>query len=571
MPSRMADKTIIYDFGANVGGNLDYYLCKADLVVAVEANPSLCRAIEMQFAAEISAGRLVVENVVLVAERGPPSTPFFIHRHNHVLSQWPRPPASKLGEFTEVVLPTRHVLDVIGTYGPAHYIKIDIEHSDAVILRALLENHVRPDYISAEGHDADIFCLLVALGGYNAFKLVDGASVQDVFAALEIATRNGRKTHTFARHSAGPFGNDIPGPWHGKNTFLQVVGRVGLGWKDIHASLVDQPPRQRARPTACAASPSAADGGAPGPLPHHGILRGECLVLAEPLLFMTASGQPIIAPHIDRSANMRSAEQLRHESQAARSLPEIVHDEPSLILSCTWDAAFYHFLYDALGKLAVADCHGITPANHAVYFNTVAPWQRDALELLGVHPRPLPGGAVHRFRQGVIPSYSGIPPGWPTPEFMRFMRRLRSPDAEMVPGRKLFLSRRRGSSSRTLENEGDLYDRYFRARGYELVDPGTLSFADQRKLFSAATHLAGPHGAAFSLLCLGRLPLSVIELHSPHYHAACFRNATTALGGRYAAFNARQRLFQPPHWQANFTLDTGAVAAWLASLPPGMI
>lgn len=303
---------------------------------------------------------------------------------------------------------------------------------------------------------------------------------------------------------------------------------------------------------------------------HHGVLRGEFLVHADPLLFMTASGRPIVSASLERSANMRSAAQFRHESQAARSLPEIVHDEPSLILSCTWDAAFYHFFYDAVGKLVVAEYHGITPANHAVYFNTVAPWQKDALGLLGVHPRPLPGGVVHRFRQGVIPCYSGSPPGLPTPEFMRFMRRLRSPDAEMVPDRKLFLSRGSVTSGRTLENEAALYDQCFRIRGYERVDPGTLSFADQRALFSSATHLAGPHGAAFSLLCLGRLPLSVIELHSPHYHAACFRHATTALGGRYAAFNGRPRLFQPPHWHANFTLDAAAVAAWLASLPPGM-
>jgi hypothetical protein len=29
-------------------------------------------------------------------------------------------------------------------------------------------------------------------------------------------------------------------------------------------------------------------------------------------------------------------------------------------------------------------------------------------------------------------------------------------------------------------------------------------------------------------------------------------------------------LFQPPHWNDNFTLDAGALADWLASLPPGM-
>lgn len=158
----------------------------------------------------------------------------------------------------------------------------------------------------------------------------------------------------------------------------------------------------------------------------------------------------------------------------------------------------------------------------------------------------------------------------PTEESVRFLRRLRHPAADQLPARKLFVTRGRGSFGRTLENEAAIYDRCFRPRGYELVDPGMLPFAEQCALFSASTHIAGPHGAAFSLFCLGRLPLSVIELHSPHYHANCFRTAAAALGARHAAFNARRGLFQPPHWTANFTLDAGAVADWLATLPPGM-
>ena len=35
-------KKIIYDFGANNGDNIEYYLLKSDLVIAVEANPELC-------------------------------------------------------------------------------------------------------------------------------------------------------------------------------------------------------------------------------------------------------------------------------------------------------------------------------------------------------------------------------------------------------------------------------------------------------------------------------------------------------------------------------------------------
>jgi FkbM family methyltransferase len=567
----MGTTTVIYDFGANAGGNIPYYLEKADLVVAVEANPALCRAIEERFADEVAAGRLAIENVVVVAERGLTETPFFVHRAEHVLSQLPRPPARSLAAFEQVVLPARHVVDIVARYGPPHYIKIDIEHSDAVILRELLAHGITPDYISAEAHDVDVFCLLVAVGGYKAFKLVDGATVQDVFAAYDIATRGGRKPHAFPRHSAGPFGNDIPGPWLDTATFFQHLGQVGLGWKDIHASRVDGlGQRSPAPPTSGTVARPSAAARAQGAPPRHGFVRGECLVVADPVLFMATSGQPLVSPGIDRSANLRSQDQFRRDADAARSLPEILHEEPSLILSCTWDAAFFHFLYDALGKLAVAALHGITPTDHAVYFNAVHPWQFDALRQLGVDPRPLVGGVVHRFKRGVIPTYPCTPGNRPTEESVRFLRRLRDPAADLLPARKLFVSRGAVCRGRMLENETEIFGRCFQPRGYELINPGTLSFDDQRTLFSAATHIAGPHGAAFSLLCLGRLPLSVIELHSPHYHAACFRDAARALGARYAAVNARNGLFQPPHWNDNFTLDAGAVADWLATLPPGL-
>lgn len=567
----MGTKTVIYDFGANAGGNIPYYLEKADLVVAVEANPALCRAIEDRFPAEVAAGRLAIENVVIVAERGLTETPFFMHRANNVLSQLPRPSPRRADEFTKVVLPARHVVDIVARYGPPHYIKIDIEHSDAVILRELLGHGITPDYISAEAHDVDVFRLLVAVGGYNAFKLVDGATVQDVFAAHEIATRGGRKPHAFPRHSAGPFGNDIPGPWRDRQTFFQHLGQVGLGWKDIHASRVDGPGQRSPTPptSGTVVHPSAAARAQVAP-PRHGVLRGEFLVTADPLVFMTKSWDRIVSPAIDRSIRYRSPESVRQEATAARGLPQTVHDEPALILSCAWDEAFYHFLYEALGKLAVAELHGVTPADHAVYFNATHAWQLEALQLLGVEPRPLPGGTVHRFTQGVIPTYPSIPWSRPTPESIRFLRRLRVPAANALPGCKLFVSRGAQCADRRLDNETEIYDRCFRRLGYEFVDPGRLPFDEQRLLFSRATHVAGAHGAALSLLCLGRLPLSVIELHSPHYYTACFRCAAAAVGARHAAFNARREGFKPATWRANFTLDAGAVGDWLATLPPGM-
>ena len=60
---------IIYDFGANNGDNIPYYLLKSDLVVAVEANPDLSNNIKKRFEKETINKKLVVLNYVISTER----------------------------------------------------------------------------------------------------------------------------------------------------------------------------------------------------------------------------------------------------------------------------------------------------------------------------------------------------------------------------------------------------------------------------------------------------------------------------------------------------------------------
>ena len=45
---------LIFDIGSNNGDDILYYLHKADLVVAVEANPKLCKLISKRFNKEIN-------------------------------------------------------------------------------------------------------------------------------------------------------------------------------------------------------------------------------------------------------------------------------------------------------------------------------------------------------------------------------------------------------------------------------------------------------------------------------------------------------------------------------------
>ncbi|UWZ84092.1 FkbM family methyltransferase [Occallatibacter riparius] len=229
-------RKIIYDFGANNGDDIPYYLKKADVVVAVEANPSLCREIETRFSEEIRDGRLQVENCVVAAEGSSPEVYFYLHKRHHVLGQFPEPDATVIGDFEKVLLPAKSVMQIVGEHGAPYYIKIDIEHYEEVILKELFRNAVKPAFISAEAHSIQVFALMAGMGEYSAFKLVDGETVAKKYRSHAIRVGGGVEPYSFPAHSAGPFGEDIAGEWMNADDLFHVLAKEGLGWKDIHAT-----------------------------------------------------------------------------------------------------------------------------------------------------------------------------------------------------------------------------------------------------------------------------------------------------------------------------------------------
>lgn len=158
-----------------------------------------------------------------------------------MLSQFSKPIDSILEDYEENFLPSKNIIELIEQYGEPYFIKIDIEGYDHIILKELFKTNIRPPYISAESHQADVFATLVACGGYNSFKMVEGATVGAKYNNARFIKKTGEEGFfKFLDHSAGPFGNDIIGPWMSANTILRVLGIAGLGWRDIHASRVDE-------------------------------------------------------------------------------------------------------------------------------------------------------------------------------------------------------------------------------------------------------------------------------------------------------------------------------------------
>lgn len=233
----------IYDVGSNNGDDLDYYLLKADKVIAVEANPELCKDIEDRFRDPILQGRLVVENCAIV-QAGVNNIDFYVHKSSHVLSRLDEP-QSDPANWNKLSVKATTLSDLIKKHGEPYYIKLDIEGCEEEALADLLANDIRPSYISAESHRLGVFALLSDKLGYKAFKLVDGFSVPRTYSNSKFYSypSNRLMPYSFPAHSAGPFGEDLQGDWLDRDSFLRLLSLHKLGWKDIHAKL-DANPRQ---------------------------------------------------------------------------------------------------------------------------------------------------------------------------------------------------------------------------------------------------------------------------------------------------------------------------------------
>jgi FkbM family methyltransferase len=239
----MKMKKIIYDFGANNGDNIKYYIQKSDMVIAIEADPKQCNIIKDQYQKEIVEQKLFIENCIVTSGASSNSELFYLHKERSLLNQYPRPNDKDLHNFKQTTLPSKNIIEIIKKYGAPYYIKIDLENYDHIVLEELFINNIKPPYISAESMTLNTFAILVSLGNYKSFKLVNGDDVHLVYKNKIIETLNDKVDFSFPIHSAGPFGNDINGSWFTIENFLYLLSKETLGWKDIHCSSLDNPNR----------------------------------------------------------------------------------------------------------------------------------------------------------------------------------------------------------------------------------------------------------------------------------------------------------------------------------------
>lgn len=233
------DKQMIFDFGANRGQNIPYYLLKSAIVVAVEGNPKLCEQIREKFATEIRQKRLYVENCVVTEQQTKGDLPvrFWISKKSDVLSTFVQPRDEENFEiiFVRARTPASIIRDYLGDNTFLLYCKFDLEGYDAPAIRSLLIDGIFPAYLSVEIQNREAVSELLLSEAYKSFMLIDGASVEKKYQNAKIRVSGRNLIFSFARHSAGPFGEDLVGRRLNVKNLEKLLEFKGYGWRDLHA------------------------------------------------------------------------------------------------------------------------------------------------------------------------------------------------------------------------------------------------------------------------------------------------------------------------------------------------
>lgn len=215
------NKDLIYDIGMHRGKDTEFYLKKGFRVIGVEANPLLAQKVREKLKSETNSGELIIIEKAISDISG--TIDFYV---NDIQDDWgsiyPSWNEKDTHGLRKISVPTIRLEELLNQHGVPYYMKIDIEGSDIVCLKELLNYSQKPQYISCEllaphnlgsGIESaiDIICYLRVLG-YSKFKISD--QPQNKFIqCLSPAIEGNYVNHSFDGECSGLFGKELPGEW----------------------------------------------------------------------------------------------------------------------------------------------------------------------------------------------------------------------------------------------------------------------------------------------------------------------------------------------------------------------
>lgn len=194
---------------------------------------------------------------------------------------------------------------------------------------------------------------------------------------------------------------------------------------------------------------------------------------------------------------------------------------------------YFHWLVECLPRLSIVNQFPEYDSLPLLLDSTLQPQQIEALSLLNTQKRELiqlERGVAYQIENLIYPSsLSVIHDNYHSPVSYRddilispvainYLRenfiKLKS-NKSKKPFRKIYISRKKSASSRALLNTEEL-ESLFIDKGFEIVYPEFLSFANQVKIFSEAEIVVGATGAAMTNLIFMSPGTKAIVLYYLH-------------------------------------------------------
>ena len=192
----------------------------------------------------------------------------------------------------------------------------------------------------------------------------------------------------------------------------------------------------------------------------------------------------------------------------------------------TWSEGFYHWLTDALPRLAMLSEF---PAETKILIRgPLKQYQRESLSMLGLLDRIRETSENHLLVEDYYFSSPAGMSGCTNPHVTGWLReKFLSHGAPLQTPSKFFVLRR--GKTRGIRNQEEVAE-FFRSFGWAVVDLEELSFADQISWFANAEAVVAEHGAGLTNLVWCSLGTKVLELCSANFINGCYEGISLCLG-----------------------------------------
>lgn len=202
------------------------------------------------------------------------------------------------------------------------------------------------------------------------------------------------------------------------------------------------------------------------------------------------------------------------------------------VLATRGDHNYYHFLHDVLPRVAVLEQAGVERPERWYVPHTTR-FQRELLALWGISEDTIVNSdeVPHvRAETLVVPGLASMTERNPPWVSQLLRARLVPAGIERVPGRFLYLSRKAGLNNRAILNEDEVLAMLV-PLGFDVVDPGDFSIAEQIRLFAEADVIVAPHGASLANLPFCSPGSTVLELFPSQSMVADYWKMTCGVEG----------------------------------------